>query len=89
MGIVMENVERQIELLCGTCGNNMFEILDSNHKDLFDMPDNSEVKCSYCGRIYTKDELLQDNEGLINSNINDVILEFTRNLENELKRVFK
>lgn len=85
----MENVERQIELLCGTCGNNMFEILDSNQKDLFDMPNNSEVKCSYCGRIYTKDELLQDNEGLINSNINDVILEFTRNLENELKRVFK
>ena len=85
----MKNAEREIDLLCGTCGNNMFEVLSSNSTDLSDMPDDSRLRCSYCGRIYTKNELMQDNESLIDSNINDIVYEVTRNPEDELKKLFK
>lgn len=42
----MKNAEREIDLLCGTCGNNMFEVLGSNSTDLSDMPDDSRLRCS-------------------------------------------
>lgn len=72
----MKNAEREIDLLCGTCGNNMFEVLGSNSTDLSDMPDDSRL-------------LMQDNESLIDSNINVIVYEVTRNLEDELKKLFK
>lgn len=85
----MKNYDRNVSLLCGVCGNDHFEILDAEYEDMNEVPDGTRYKCSDCGRIVTKSELLEENEEVINANIEDIQREVVSEIEKELKKAFK
>jgi len=86
----MKDLSRNVRLICRVCGNDMFETLD-NTEDMLTAPDNTKLKCSDCKKVYTKRELLDDNEEVINSNIEDIkrdaVEEIKRELNKSLKRI--
>lgn len=85
----MKNLNRNVSLLCGCCGNDQFETLDIQYGDLRDAPDDTRLKCAYCGIITTKADLLADNEELINANIEDVKNEAVKEIAKDLKNALK
>lgn len=77
----MKDLSRNISLNCDTCGNDQFEYeLEA---------DNSGYKCTSCGRIYTKDELIGANEFKINLNIEDIKKEVISEVEKDIKKAFR
>ena len=58
----MKDLSRNISLLCPTCGNDQFSAIDVETDDLSDAPDETRVKCSDCGMILTKAELIEENQ---------------------------
>jgi len=68
----MKDLSRNISLLCPTCGNDQFSAIDVETDDLSDAPDETRVKCSDCGMILTKAELIEENQERINANIDDI-----------------
>lgn len=85
----MKDLSRKVSLLCSVCGNDLFETLDDVEGELCDAPDDTRMKCSDCGKIYTKAELLAENQELIDSNIDDIQQEAIREIEKELKKAFR
>lgn len=87
----MKDLSRNIALHCPVCGNTMFSVLDKEleNTDLKNAPDSAQFKCSDCGKVITKGELLQMNQGVIAAKIEDIKNEATKELEKELKKMFK
>lgn len=85
----MKDFSRKVSLLCSICGNDQFETLDKEYEDMTEAPDSTRFKCSDCGRIFTKAELLDENEEIINANIEDIQNEAVAEVEKELKKMFK
>lgn len=85
----MKDLSRKVSLLCSICGNDQFETLDKEYEDLTEAPDSTRFKCSDCGRIFTKAELLDENEEIINANIEGIQNEAVAEVEKELKKMFK
>lgn len=52
-------------------------------------PDSTKIKCSDCGRVFTKAELIEENQNVINANIEDIKNEAMKELEKELAKAFK
>ena len=57
--------------------------------NLSDAPNDVTLKCSDCGSIFTKGELIESNEDIINANIEDIKQEAIKELEKKLKKMFK
>ena len=74
---------------CRICGNDQFEILDKNIHCMEEATDETLLKCSDCGHITTKKELIEDNIGSINANIEDIEKDAIKEFEKELNRSFK
>jgi uncharacterized Zn finger protein (UPF0148 family) len=72
---------RQIELLCPTCGNTQFEYKENESE--------GTVKCTSCNRELTRDELLRENEELISESQKEIIRAAAKDAANELKKIFK
>lgn len=85
----MSKLARQISLLCSTCGRDKFEMQDDNYTDFFEASDDVKVKCIYCNRVFTKKELLEDNQEMINANIEDVKNEIMKDIEKDFKKLFR
>lgn len=85
----MKDLSRNVSLLCSICGNNQFETLDKEYEDLTEAPDSTRFKCSDCGRVFTKFELIDENEEIINANIQDIKNEAVAEVEKELKKTLK
>lgn len=87
----MKDLSRNVALHCPVCGNTMFSVVDPvwENASSEDIPGNAEYKCSDCGKVITKDELLSANQGVIEANIEDVKNEALKELEKELKKLFK
>lgn len=85
----MKDLSRNVTLICSVCGNDQFETLDTKYEDMKDAPDNTRFKCSDCGRIITKSELIEENEEIINANIEDIRKETIAEMEKELKKALK
>jgi len=85
----MKDISKKISLLCSICGNDQFSALDDNISDLKDAPDETRIKCSDCGRIITKVELIEENQEIINANFEDMKKEAISEIEKELKKAFK
>ena len=84
----MKNHNRSVKMLCPLCGNDQFSTLDETD-DLLNAPDNTRIQCSDCKSVYTKAQLIHDNEHIINANIEEVKNEVMKDLEKELKKMFK
>ncbi len=85
----MKDLSINITLLCSICGSDQFDSLDKEYEDFTQAPDSARFKCSGCGKIYTKSELLDENKEIIKANIEDNQNEFIDEFEKELKKLFK
>ena len=80
---------RKITLHCPICGNDQFSSINDNIDNLSDAPDDAKIKCSDCGSVMTKRELVESNQDIINANIEDIKQEAIKELEKELKKSVK
>lgn len=80
---------RKVTIFCPTCGNDQFSCVNDNIDDLSDAPDDTKLKCSDCGNVITKSELIESNQDIINANIEEVKQEAIKEFEKELKKAFK
>lgn len=85
----MKDLSRKVTLYCSVCGNDQFSTLDDGIDDLMEAPDSTKIKCSDCGRVFTKAELIEENQNVINANIEDIKNEAMKELEKELAKAFK
>lgn len=85
----MKDLSRKVKLFCSICGNDQFSSLDEDIDDLLNAPDTVKIKCSDCGRICTKAELIEENNDVINANVEDIKKEAVKEIEKELKKVLK
>lgn len=69
----------------------MFSTVDDpyDNTDLKLAADDILLKCSDCGNVISKVDLIKANEGVINSNIDDMKNEAMKEFEKELKKTLK
>lgn len=86
----MKDFSMNVTLYCPICGNDQFSTIDEYDGDLKEADGSIRFKCSDCGLIITKEELLDQNQDVINANIDDmkdeIIKEFNKNLKKALKK---
>lgn len=75
-----DKYNRNINLLCPTCGSDQFE---------YDEHDMSLVKCASCEREMTKDDLIEENSENIQVNVDEVKKEIKNDIEKKFKDIFK
>lgn len=85
----MKDLSRKVTLYCDMCGNDQFSTIDEITCELIDAPDETRMQCSDCKKIFTKAELLEVNQRVIDANIEDIKKESIKELEKELKKAFK
>lgn len=84
----MKDYNRKVKMLCPLCGNDQFSTLDDT-EDLLNAPETTEIQCSDCKSVYTKAKLIEENQHIINENIEDLKKDVMKDLEKELKNMFK
>lgn len=67
----MKNIQKQVILRCIICGNDQFSTVDENIEDVKNASDETVIKCSDCGRMVTKNELIEENSENIEINIEE------------------
>ncbi|MDI6854331.1 MAG: hypothetical protein QME75_12095 [Deltaproteobacteria bacterium] len=77
-----EKYNRNISLLCPTCGCNQFEY--EGVDETIEM-----VKCASCGRELTKDELIQENSENISEHVKEMGGQIVKDLAKEFKESLK
>ena len=82
-------MEMSISLKCSVCGNDQFSTVEENTEDLMDAPDETLIKCSDCGRVVTKEELIEENSHIIDANLEDFKEDIFKEVEKDLKKAFK
>ena len=85
----MRDLSRNVTLFCSVCGNDQFLTLDEGIDELIDVPDDTKIKCSDCGRVFTKAELIEENQDVINANIEDIQNEAMKEIEKKISKAFK
>lgn len=85
----MKDMKKIISLKCYICGNDQFSAIDDGIDDIQNAPDETEVKCSDCGRVTTKEQLLEENSEVINANMEDFKEEIIKQLQKDFKKMFK
>ncbi len=85
----MKDLSRNVSLRCPVCGNDPFSTVDVNTEELSNAPDETRIKCSDCGVIRTKAELIEENQEITNANIGDIKKEAVAEIEKELIKAFK
>ena len=74
-----EKYNREIKLLCPTCGCDQFEFNKSVDETI------ELSKCMSCGRQLTKDELIRENNENISEHLKEIGNQFINDAEKELK----
>ncbi|MEF2097301.1 hypothetical protein V3595_22030 [Bacillus sp. CFBP9009] len=85
----MKDMEMNISMKCSVCGNDQFSNVDESIEDMMNAPDETEVKCSDCGRITTKEQLIEENSHIIDANIEDFKGDIMKQLKKDFKKMFK
>lgn len=85
----MKDMEMSISLKCSVCGNDQFSTVDETIEDLLDAPDETIIKCSDCGRVVTKEGLIEENSPIIGANLEDLKKDIFKEEEKEIKKAFK
>jgi uncharacterized Zn finger protein len=86
---MMKDMEKRISMKCSVCGNDQFATVDKTIENMQEAPDETEVKCSDCGRVTTKEQLLEENSLIIDANVEDFKKEIVKQFEKEIKKMFK
>ncbi|AMC01955.1 ECs_2282 family putative zinc-binding protein [Aerococcus viridans] len=82
-------MKMNITLKCSVCANDQFSTVEENIEDLMDAPDETLIKCSDCGRVVTKEELIKENSHIIDANLEDFKKDIFKEVEKDLKKAFK
>lgn len=85
----MKNIKKNISMMCSVCGNDQFSTIDEEFEDLQNAPENTEVKCADCGRITTKEQLIEENSEIIDANIEELKEDVVKQLQKDLRKIFK
>ena len=85
----MKDLSRNVTLFCDVCGNDQFSTLDEIKCELSEAPDETRVQCSDCGKVFTKAELLEVNQEVINSNLEEIQNETIKEMEKMLSKALK
>lgn len=85
----MNNLERKVTLLCPLCGNDQFTSLDEKFEDLLHASDDVRLRCSDCGSVYTKRELLDNNASIIDNAVDGLAQDAAKELKRKLKEALK
>ena len=83
----LDNIEKEINLICPVCGNDQFSSLDVPIGELKDGFEINRVQCSDCHRIFTKEELLNENQERIDSEVEQITDDITKQLDKEIKKM--
>ena len=60
----MEDLYRNVLMLCPVCGNDQFTVPE-DVENLLDAPEETQFQCSDCKTVFTKAELLENNQYII------------------------
>ncbi|WP_068505810.1 ECs_2282 family putative zinc-binding protein [Paenibacillus kribbensis] len=85
----MKEFEKNISMNCSVCGNDQFLIIDDRISDLKDASDETKIKCSDCGTVTTKEQLIEDNSYKINANIEDFKEDIAKQVIKDIRKLFK
>ncbi|EAS40762.1 hypothetical protein C9J48_10895 [Photobacterium profundum] len=77
----LKNLDRQISMLCPTCGCKDFSFDEHDENGL--------VTCTQCERQLTRSDLLTENSELIAENQNEIAKEAKKQIEAEMKKMLK
>ena len=78
-----EKYNRQISLMCSTCGGTQFEHDDALEEEM------REYRCASCDRIFSHDELLNENQASFEANFQEMGDEILKDAQKELDKSFK
>lgn len=85
----MKDLSRNVTLFCNVCGNDQFSTLDEIKCELSEAPDETRVQCADCGKVFTKAEILEVNQEVINTNIEEIKKEAIKEMEKKLTKALK
>ncbi|MEC0183122.1 hypothetical protein P4H61_16675 [Paenibacillus peoriae] len=85
----MKEFEESISMNCSVCGNDQFSIIDDRISDLKDASDETKIKCSDCGNVTTKEQLIEDNSYKINANIEDFKEDIAKQVIKDIRKFLK
>ncbi len=85
----MDDLSRNISLLCPVCGNDQFEHLGEQSEELQEPLFDVRFRCSDCGSIFTKEALLRENSEKINIAVEEIKADVIKEIEKELKNSLK
>lgn len=85
----MEDLNKKVTLYCDRCGNDQFYFEDTNNSDVELVSDDTILKCSDCGKIFTKEELIELNAEVITANVEDMKEEIVKEVQKEINKLFK
>lgn len=85
----MEDLDRRVTMHCPVCGNDQFILPNDDLGSLVDAPDDTKIKCADCQTIFTKAELIEENQEAINDSIEEIQQEAIKEIEKELKKVLR
>lgn len=85
----MDDLNKKVTLYCDRCGNNQFYFEDTNNSDVELVSDDTILKCSDCGKIFTKEELIELNAEVITANVEDMKEEIVKEVQREINKLFK
>lgn len=85
----MKDLSRKVTLFCDVCGNDQFIKLDEIECELCDAPDETRIQCLDCRKVFTKTELLEVNQEVINANIEEIKSEAIKEMEKKLAKALR
>lgn len=75
--------------MCPICGNDQFSSLDVPMEELKDGLETNRVQCSDCRSIFTKEELLNENQARIDNEVEQITDDITKQLDKEIKKMLR
>lgn len=72
-----------VTLVCSECGSDDFEL----DQEFDEMADNGIIRCSKCGRVYTKAALIEANQSHIRESVNKAVDKTAEDFVFELEKI--
>lgn len=85
----LNNIEKEINLICPICGNDQFSSLDVPIEELKDGLETNRIQCSDCRSIFTKEGLLNENQEQIDNEVEQITDDITKQLDKEIKKILR
>jgi len=83
MKMNMDKYNREVSLLCPTCGCADFSCREGVEESI------EMMMCASCNRIFTKDELIRENGENIDEHLSEIKKELTEDIVDEFSRSLK